>query len=854
MDEFGLERPELNGTVMTLEFGTGGRVQKLWTWDPNLPDETEPFQFVLPAVTIGEEFSEDYHPGTILLGARTRPEDPWILSRNSTAEIIDEDEESTAITFEYVFDLLPEIRVVGSFYELPGAVPQVAWDLRIINRGRVSLEIGELAFPFALNNLCEGTPDNYMVGEPFLHDRVHVHKFVGGAASYLFATRMSGEPPGLLIFPGDETTWELATHVPASLHSPYRWEGIPVVYVYSRAAVEREGWSGWYNEHTSLVLEPGDSRLFQTRFVSTGNQSADSLHLTLTACGRPTIRLLPSAVAPAEVGAGVEITGATPTRFWANRDAELETDSDEEGGFCFVKPSHPGALRLTFEDAVGRLSHCHLMFVEPIEKLIKSRAKWIVGHQVVDNPSSSLHHAIVSANVRTGEKITDPESYTGPFGLESGLSDALYLAEKNSIYPDTDEIAVLDNLIDHFLVDDVQNPGDGSVGSAFADFGSVALNFGRAPIYPIVFGLYHAMYRIGRTTGTTRRAPVEYLKDAAQTVRAMFRWVDLRGGGVHGYPRVHDLIVDLRREGMESEAAFLEERAREREREVASAGLSMATATGWDPSGIEELFVAAKHRQDPRLQETVMRALFSARSLAASWWWYGCDIRVWDESNGAILPNMIDRGEISLGFTTPANSLTFFDALDRDYGHLSEAHLRLAFGGMMAPWALVRSDGAASMGFCPDPASRLRGPIALTGDVGLALFHYLRGTGSYVLPSRNYGVFTFGCHFETDKQGYAVLPWDGVGRRIVLRQIGCDFQLGFGRIRELRLDARKRWAKMLIDNPFDRPVHTELRARGLWGRRFLLGSKVYVSDSGELVLPIELPASRTTHIEIRVQE
>lgn len=74
MDEFGLDRPELTGSVISMEFGQGGRIQQLWASDPATPEEGEEFQFIAPPLNMGEEMTDDYFPGTILLGARTHPE------------------------------------------------------------------------------------------------------------------------------------------------------------------------------------------------------------------------------------------------------------------------------------------------------------------------------------------------------------------------------------------------------------------------------------------------------------------------------------------------------------------------------------------------------------------------------------------------------------------------------------------------------------------------------------------------------------------------------------------------------------------------------------------------------------
>lgn len=854
MDEYAIERPELNGALISMEFGPGGRIQRLWASDPNLPEEGEEFQFVLSPIVFGEEFAEDYYPGTILLGARTDPDEPWVLSRNTDAEIVSNDDDPGIIEFEYEFSLLPEIRATGKFYELPGNFPQVVWELRLANRGKTSMEIGELAFPFALNNLYEGFGRAEKGKKNIWNDRVIVHKFIGGSASYLFAQRLTADPPGLVVYPGEDTSWEFFAHVPSSLTTPFLWGGIPVVYIYSKASVEREGWAPWANGHSSLVLEPGDSRVFQTRFVPADRDKYDGVNFTLASVGHPTMKILTAAVSPADVGIAVEVQGSTPTRFFTSREAKLETDSDEEGGFCFIKPKESGPMRLSFEDTKGRVSHAHLHFTEPLETLIRKRAEWIVAHQVHDDPSSALHGAILVANSTSGDRMATPEEFSGPFPVEGGLGDALFLAEKNSIFPSPEQIAVLDNLIETFVRDDLQNPADDTVGSAFTDRRSVALNYARPHVYPLIFNLYHAMYRVAKIT-TTKLDATEYLQFAYRTALAMVRHGIPRQGkgvGFPGYARVFEMLGDLALEGMNAEVERLMPFVTVRAEDLLRKQFPYGYENVLDSSAFEEAFTAARYLNDEDHQEQAMRCAYALRSLVPSWWWYGSDPRIWDDVEHGPLPIGFDRGELCLGYTGAENSLMFFETLDRDYAALPEQYMRMAFGGLLGVWALVRPDGSASMAYCPDSASKLCGFSPLTGDLGLALFHYLRAAGAYVLPSRSYGVFTFGCHFEIEDGHYVVRPWDGVGRRVVLRQVNADFLLSVGKFREVKLDVRKRWASLIVENPTDQDLQTELRVRGLWGNRFeILGEEIEGAE-GELAVSLPLEARSVNRLDLKV--
>lgn len=836
-------------------------MQQLWASDPGLPEESEDFQFILPPLQFGEEVADDYFPGSILIGARTDPDGPWALSRNRSARYVfpmeSEDFDPAVVAYEYEFPLLQEIRATGKFYERAGPIPQIIWDVEIYNRGRVSVEIGELGFPLAFNNFYEGfgwTDDQLT---KLWQSRLYIHKFIGGAASWLFAERMTAETPGLLVFPGDDTGWEFYNHVPSSLLTPYQWEGIPVVYAHSKATIEREEWPQWMNEHTSLILEPGDKRVFQMRFVPCDSDKQDGVAQTLAACGRPTIKLLPSAVAPADVGIALEVTGVAPKKFYVSRDAQVEVDSDEMSGFCFVRPKEPGPLQVSFNDQFGRPCQVHLMFTDPLQDLIQRRADWIAAHQVEFRPGSPLHHAIVLTNIQQGTRVTEPQEYSESSGLECSLADTLFLAEKNSIYPDRTQIQILDEFIRDFLQDDVQNPSSFAVASILTEGTGLGSYFGRPLGYPHVFNLYHSMFRISSTYGETAFRPRDYLKMAYKTALAMFQngWrLYVRTVGVLGFARIYDLLSDLRNNGMAEEADHLETFVNFKAQELVDLKYPFAGETVMDTSGLEEVFAAARYLNDDDHLERTVRCAFATRSLAPSWWWYGADKRSWDGGDSTPLRALVDRGEACLSHTTIANSLIFFGMMDRDYLALPDAYMRMAFGGMLGPWALVRRDGAASMCYCPDLASRQAGFNVYTGASGLGYYHYLRGVGAYVLPNRDQGIFTFGCHLESEQNEYIVRPWDGVGRRVILRQIDAEFELNFGCFKEIRLDERKRSFTAMIWNPSDKDVKAEIRVKGLWGTVINVANRNHEAVDGQVVCPITLPANQVTTVTGKVNK
>jgi hypothetical protein len=843
LEDFDLDHIELTGTTISLEFGQGGRIQQLWVAESVTPDGAQEFQFVCPPIDMGEEVTEDYFPGTILLGVRTSPDDPWIVTRNATATRTGPDEQSpTSVSFDYEFPFLDDIKAEGKFYEISGPIPQIAWDLTLVNRARRSVEIGELAFPLALNNVYEGFPRTDEGTRELFHDRVYVHKFIGGAASYVFAQRMNGRPPGLLIFPGDDTKWEFYNHAASSLTTPYRWEGVPVVYILSRAAIEREGWQEWPTGHTGLVLEPGDSRTYKMRFASTERFQPDPVMSTLAIAGRPVIGLYPSAVLPLDVPLTIEVAGATPTQFNTDFPAELDSDADDEGGSCTIKAERPGPIILGFQDTLGRDSYTQVLFTEPIADLIQKRAGWIVKNQVVSE-EDPLKHAIVAGNCHESTPVLDPEMFLAPFGIESGLADALFLAEKNTIYPKAEEIQVLENYLQHFLERRVMNPGDCSIGSLLPNPHAVAVDTGRAQNYAITYCLYDSMARVAEGYGTSFKTAQEYRDRRERIWRALVRNCALEE---HNGISLFSYITASGDEGLRSA----------RRGDLGRRRYPFNSDSLWSTSGFEEAFWTARARADSVGVERYLRYAFAARSLSPCWWWYGSDKRWTEAPLAPIHLGMEDKGEMCLGPTTTANSLLYLSTLDRDSERISQSRLRMAFGGLLGVWALVRSDGAASMGYCPDPASKQTGLSWTTGDVGLSLYHYLRGAASIVMATRTEGLQTFGCHFESLESGaeekFTLKPWDGMGKRILVRHLGLEVTAHNCIIKELNFDASKRYATLTVQNSSDKRLMTMMEIRGLWGEKFELDRKEYHSVDGMLTVCADLKPHAKRKLQVKV--
>lgn len=838
---------ELEGSLITVEFTYGGRVLAMWAKHPSLPAEREDFQFHLTGHQFGDESTSDYSLGTVLLGIRTDPNEPWIVSRNQAADMLatnpkqkfDSDDAlelfgSREVNFVYEFPLLDDIEAEGTWYEITDGIPQIAWDFTLRNAGRRSVEVGEVGFPMAFPNIYDGFGWDDPQLTHLWHSRVYVHKYIGGAASWVYAQRMNSMPPGLLVTPSGTTGWEFYSHVPGSLSTPNQWEGIITVYAHSKATVEREGWPNWSNDHTSVILEPGDSRTFSMRFMSVESDKPDALLPTLDLADRPAVRIFPSAVLPTSAGALVEISGTPARNCFVDREAELETRTEENQTLCYVRPRESGPIRLSVEDQEGRLSHVHLNFIEPIEQLIKKRAAYIAEHQRVNQPDHWLHQALAMTHIGTNEPILDAEEYERSAGIEAILADALYLTEKNAHVPVASEITAIDRFIEEFLFDDLVNPGSFSVASRVEDEAAGPVDTGRPMNYPHVFNLLHSASGVSKVSAGLTRSTDDYLVAAGRVARSFFShgwWQFTRRVGILGFPHVYRLIGELRRREHEELASELEWLVVQRARTLASMQTPYAGESAMDASGFEDVVRAAQYVGHDEMDVRAVLAAYAARSQAPSWWWYGSDKRCWDGTDAFPLAAVADHGELCLSHTTIPNSSIILSHLDRDSDYLSETHLRMACAGMLGPWALVLPNGAASMAYCPDLASKSAGFSAYTGASGLGYFHYLREMQSLIILNTSGPPVIFGCDLADHGTHWLVTPWDGVGRRIRFRHIGFSIWLSFGRILDCHIDKRRRWFRLRILSEAEQSVEAQIMVQGLWGAKAVAGDNEVESDS-----------------------
>ncbi|HET7840071.1 MAG TPA: DUF5695 domain-containing protein, partial [Terriglobia bacterium] len=184
------------------------------------------------------------------------------------------------------------------------------WDIAIQNITDRTLEIGELALPLRAND-DYGAPYHGMtatqaivqgkmppIQKELYEQKVFAHPFIAGHSSYVLMQRPNGDAPFLLFHCANDTALECNYKVAGEFRGT--WIGTDLLAIHSWATHDIRGWAWnpWINGHTSLVLEPGQSKSFQFRFAFINDYA--SIREELFKAGNLGIRILPSMVVPEE--------------------------------------------------------------------------------------------------------------------------------------------------------------------------------------------------------------------------------------------------------------------------------------------------------------------------------------------------------------------------------------------------------------------------------------------------------------------------------------------------------------------------------------------------------------------------
>jgi hypothetical protein len=481
------------------------------------------------------------------------------------------------------------LKVIES-YRTDGRV--LDWTIDLETTGSSPVEVGDLGISFPVAGPTGEDPAR-IFERGFLR-----HQFVSGHGSFFYFVRASGAPPFLLVtvLPGTKLEYS-AGAVRGSVQA----------FIHSARTGGAETRGSWRQPHTALELAPAGrsgskaSYGFRMRWAGGYEELRDLLYQE----GLFDIRVVPGMTVPEDLTA----------RFSLRTKAKVEEIRPEFPARTKVRrlpaPDHLvyevafeklGENMLTIVHDGGRRTCLEFFVTEPMETLIKKRARFLVEKQQVRDPSKWWNgvYAPYDMAAKKARTIEDPDIFLDRMVYvltcdDPGLAKAPYIASKNVVFPDKKEIESLEYYVKSFVWGGLQRRDDErpypygiygtpnwyinrdparrkSYAESLADGAKAKADLGKEHIwrsydYPHVIMLYFHMYQIAKLypAMSTYLDAAGYLERAWQTARAFYTYpyeiyplyYETYKWGLYNELVVLDLIEALEKEGRPSQAAWL---------------------------------------------------------------------------------------------------------------------------------------------------------------------------------------------------------------------------------------------------------------------------------------------------------
>ena len=687
-------------------------------------------------------------------------------------------------------------------------------EFRVRNRSGEPLELLDAGFPFPCNT--------HFAWGVSASDKVIGHHFIAGHGSHLLFVRCDGAGPYLLALPENGTSLEYFT-----LSGRNRQDRTYTAYALSAEASRsaREKHTRMPAPGSSKTLAAGEEISFAFRYVWTSD--VEDTRKKMVEYGLVDSEFLPGLTVPSGTAVSLALTSRWDDLklvFPYPGETECKEEEPQGGRHIYrLRFRHAGENIVRVEYANGRWTTLTFFVTLPVPQMIEKRGAFIAAHQHND-PSKWYNGLLAEWNNETGV-LLGPDNYDLIKGWriyevtcdDPGLGKPAFLSGKLAEYPDHDQIAALDRYVEHFVWGGLQCTEEEEFPYALygipdwkqnrdsADPGLRGkLHIWRIYDYPHIFLMYYNLYRIARDYPDAPLShPKElYLKRAYKTAVAMFtvpmeldRW-DAIKTGLYNELTIEDILRDLRREGMESEASRLE---RHWDRKVKYFATECTDIFGseypFDTTGFESTHafalramekaenVVREDRFNPPMLRTQARDYLENQMacniacrgvLEPAYYWYGSDYR--STNAGYTLSYMSQMG----GWAILDYALRYADD--------PYALLRLGYGSVLSSWALLnageekdnygywfpgkQNDGAASGGFEPVAEGETwlgqehrGGAWVYSCEIDLGFCGALRGAATVLADDPIFGRSCYGGELHTEPGACRIDSADGVSRR-----------------------------------------------------------------------------------------
>ncbi|KAG4430052.1 hypothetical protein IFR05_014464, partial [Cadophora sp. M221] len=619
----------------------------------------------------------------------------------------------------------------------------------IQNSGSSAIEIGSLGFPAEFNSIFTNRAATDMARLTSLSD-----PYIGMHAGQIRVGPTSGSGPALVVTPLGDTPMEAYRNLAEvyyddTAYGSQVFEGFYEWQVLSKAWAEKE----WLGGLLKLGL----------RFSVVKNGARD-FDLTVKGTGTPVAQGVPGYIIPRGSAADLFLQASAPVSSTAVKPAGALSLVSTGNGRYTVTPSESawGLAQLTISYADGKVQTIHYYVTKPGTTAVANLGLFLTTSQWFTDTSDPFGRApsVMTYDYETRSIVKqESRAWVASLSDEAGAGSFLAACIKQAVQPNTEEITKLESFIDGVLWKTIQT-SDFAVRKSifFYQPGAIAghtydssmdwtswTSWNRASAYATdrAYDYVHVtaacwgLYRAGRAYPSLIKSNNWnwYLNQAYR----------LMGETVFG-----EILADLIREGLSTQAQTLTTAMRSRATQWNSEAVPFGSEMVWDSTGQEGVYYWSKYFG---YSSTVTKTVNSV---------YGGKLRR--------IERQIHR------YGSGLNALVLLGAFR---SNPSDSYLlRFGYGGVSGPVSNINQDGFAAASFHSWPDTLKWDGIS--GDYGPNFIGLALGGGTYVAQDSAVGLIAYGGVLTNLGTSVIVQTTDPVRRRVFLGPLGVLISIDAG--------------------------------------------------------------------------
>lgn len=687
------------------------------------------------------------------------------------------------------------------------------------NKTTKPVELGAVGIPMIFNNVLNDRSLEEAHSKCSFYD-----PYIGEDAGYLQVTRLSGRGPALMVVPYGHTPFEAYNPI---LDKAGDWGAAPVFTDPTPRGITFEGFYEWmvhsqayaanewkqsqpWNPPTSLKLAPGESKTYGVRFLL--SDSIRNLEKTLAENGRPVAIGVPGYVLPTDIDARLFLKyPASVKSITVQPEGSLEVHSQAptpgKWQSYSIRGKALGRARLSVQYTDGTVQAISYFVTKPETEAVADMGHFLTTKQWFTDGKDPFHRApsVMSYDRELGEIVLqDSRVWIAGLSDEGGAGSWLAAVMKQLGQPNKDEITRIEQFVDGVVDGGLQfndSPHQCGVRKSLFYYqpDQMPPNYYRSDFdwktwtswnkqaseatdrsydYPHVAAAYWVLYRLARNNHdlVTNHPWAWYLSHAYQTSIAMTSFASKLGefGQMEGTVFVQ-ILLDLKREGMETEATTLETKMRQRADRWKAQAYPFGSEMPWDSTGQEEVYAWTKYFGYDDKADVTLNAILGYDPAIPHWGYNGSARRYWD----FIFAAKYRRLERQLHHY--GSGLNAIPLLAEYRQHPDDFYLlRVGYAGTMGVLTDIDSDGFLSPAFHGFPDMLRWDP--LSGDNGSNFFGHAWNTATYVINHPDFGWLAFGGNISVTGDFVRITPLDSARTRLYLAPLGVWLTLDAGRL------------------------------------------------------------------------